>query len=106
AGPSGTRSYPFDIAERSEPIEVDLRPTLRAAVADATRGVRVSEIAAVFHNTLALATAAVVARAALQVGRLPIVASGGCFQNARLAESIRGALAGFDVRLHSQVPPG
>jgi hydrogenase maturation protein HypF len=70
------------------------------------RGAGASEIAAVFHNTLALATAAVVARALLRVGRLPIVLSGGCFQNARLAESIRGALAGFDVRLHSQVPPG
>ena len=106
AEPAHTRSYPFDIDERCAPIEVDLRPTLRAAVAEAERGVRAGEIAAVFHNTLAVATAAVVARAAMRVGRLPVVASGGCFQNARLAESVRKALTAFDVRLHSQVPPG
>jgi hydrogenase maturation protein HypF len=106
AGSCGDRSYPFDIGDRQTPIEIDLRPTVRAAVRDTLRGVHAGEIAAVFHNTLAAATAAVVARAALQVGRLPVVASGGCFQNARLAESVRSALAAFDVRLHSQVPPG
>jgi hydrogenase maturation protein HypF len=35
------------------------------------------------------------------------VASGGCFQNARLAEGVRAALAPeHDVRLHAIVPPG
>jgi hydrogenase maturation protein HypF len=87
-------------------MEVDLRPAVRAAVADSLAGIATAEIAAVFHNTLAAATAAVVARAAMRVGRVPVVASGGCFQNARLAESVRSALGGFDVRLHSQIPPG
>ena len=100
------RSYPFDIDEHRSPVEVDLRPALRAAVSDALAGVAKSEIAAAFHNTLAAATAAVVARVARRVGRLPVVATGGCFMNARLAESVRSALAGFDVRLHRQVPPG
>ena len=105
AAPGRKRNYPFDICER-QTTEIDLRPTVRAAVDDAMRGVHAGEIAAVFHNTLAAATAAAVARAALQVGRLPVVASGGCFQNARLAESIQAALAAFDVRLHWQVPSG
>jgi hydrogenase maturation protein HypF len=36
-----------------------------------------------------------------------VVASGGCFQNARLAEGVRAALAPeFDVFLHERVPPG
>ena len=36
-----------------------------------------------------------------------MVASGGCFQNTRIAESIRAALApDHDVRLHARVPPG
>lgn len=100
------RSYPFDLDDRRDPLEIDLRPATRAAVHDALDGVDVGEIAAAFHNTLAAATAAVVARASARVGRLPVVASGGCFQNARLAESVRTALGGFDVRLHSQVPPG
>ena len=100
------RIYPFDIDEGREPMEVDLRPTVRAAVAEAAAGVYVGAIAAAFHNTLAAATAAVVVRASKRVGRMPIVASGGCFQNARLAESVRALLSGYDVRLHAQVPPG
>jgi hydrogenase maturation protein HypF len=106
AEPSIRRSYPFDIDERCAVMEIDLRPAVRAAVSESLGGVTAAEIAAAFHNTLAAATAAVVARAAMRVGRVPVVASGGCFQNARLAESVRSALAGFDVRLHSQVPPG
>ena len=106
AEPATRRRYPFDLDEHRAPIEVDLRPTIRAAMADALSGVAASEIAAAFHNTLALATASAVARVSMHVGRLPVVASGGCFQNARLAESVRTALDGFDVRLHVQVPPG
>ena len=66
-----------------------------------------SAIAARFHNTVAEATAALVRRVVRAVGPLPVVASGGCFQNARLAESVRAALAPeHDVRLHAVVPPG
>ena len=44
---------------------------------------------------------------AAKYGRMPVVASGGCFQNARLATDVRAALASeFDVRLHEQIPPG
>ncbi len=106
ADPGCRRRYPFDLDERCSPTEVDLRPALRAAVSDAVAAVPAREISAAFHNTLAAATAAVVTRAATRVGRLPVVASGGCFMNPRLAESVRAALAGFDVRLHRQVPPG
>jgi hydrogenase maturation protein HypF len=35
------------------------------------------------------------------------VLSGGCFQNARLAEGVRRRLAGeFEVFMHGEVPPG
>jgi hydrogenase maturation protein HypF len=45
--------------------------------------------------------------AAHGAGRLPVVLSGGCFQNARLAESIaRGLRPDFQVHLHERVPPG
>ena len=45
--------------------------------------------------------------AARRTGRLPVVLSGGCFQNARLAEGILGELSGaFAVYPHGQVPPG
>jgi hydrogenase maturation protein HypF len=49
----------------------------------------------------------VVRRTIAQAGEMPIVASGGCFQNARLAEGIRAALAPEHVvLLHQTVPPG
>jgi hydrogenase maturation protein HypF len=80
---------------------------VRQAVADALKGEPASAISAAFHNTIAAATAAVVRRTIAQVGPLPIVASGGCFQNARLAESVRAALAPeHHVLLHATVPPG
>lgn len=106
AAPYDVPAYPFDIDDTRTPREIDLRPTLRAAWADRDAGVPVSEIAAAFHNTLAVATASVVLRAIGEVGELPIVASGGCFQNARLAELVRAALSGHDVLLHRLVPPG
>ncbi len=100
------RSYPFDVHERTRPLELDLRPAVRAAVDDVVKGVPVGTIAAAFHNTIAAATAAAVTRAAAIVGPLPVVASGGCFQNALLADAVRASLTGFPLKLHAQVPPG
>jgi hydrogenase maturation protein HypF len=38
---------------------------------------------------------------------MPVVLTGGCFQNARLAEGVKRRLQGdFDVHLHCEVPPG
>jgi hydrogenase maturation protein HypF len=47
-----------------------------------------------------------VQRAARRTGHLPVVLTGGCFQNARLAESVLAALCTFPVYLHHEVPPG
>jgi hydrogenase maturation protein HypF len=99
-------AYPFEIDETIHPWEVDLRPAFRAAVANRLQGAPVGVIAAAFHNTLIEATDAVVRRVAGHAGRLPVVASGGCFQNAWLAEGVSDALSDFDVRLHERVPPG
>ncbi len=107
ADPTVDDAYPFDIVETASLWELDLRPAVWAAVADMVRGATVPAIAARFHNTIAQATAALVRRVVSSFGRLPVVASGGCFQNARLAESVRAALAPeHDVRLHAVVPPG
>jgi hydrogenase maturation protein HypF len=106
ADPSVKRRYRFGLSA-GEPSEIDLRETVRDALVDLARGASIPSIAAAFHNTLAAATDAAVRAAGRRYGRLPVVASGGCFQNARLAESVRAALApDFDVRFHEQVPPG
>ncbi|HZZ84350.1 MAG TPA: carbamoyltransferase HypF [Anaeromyxobacteraceae bacterium] len=107
ADPAERGRYPFQLDEAHEPWELDLRPTVRALVEDLLAGAAPGTVAARFHETLAAAAAALVRRAAALRGPLPVVASGGCFQNARLAERLLGQLSpGFEVYLHGQIPPG
>ena len=107
ADPRVTHVYRYEVGDGGDCSEVDLRPTVRDAVADCARGELVAAIAAAFHNTIAQATADVVRRAIARCGALPVVASGGCFQNARLAESVQAALAPeHRVLFQREVPPG
>jgi hydrogenase maturation protein HypF len=86
---------------------VDLRAAVRDAVFEFLGGEPVPLIAARIHNTLAAASIDLVRAAARGAGRLPVVLSGGCFQNARLTETIaRGLTPEFRVHLHERVPPG
>jgi len=102
-----TGSYPFDLAEEGGLARADLRPVVRAAVGDLAAGLAPARVSARFHEAMADVAAALVRRAAREHGRLPVVATGGCFQNARLAEGVLRRLQGdFDVRLHGEVPPG
>jgi hydrogenase maturation protein HypF len=107
ADESETCSYPFELAERGGVVEADLRPLVRAAVGDLLTGLGAGRVSARFHETMANVAAALVRRASVAHGRLPVVLTGGCFQNARLAEGVvRRLLEEFDVRLHGEVPPG
>ncbi len=107
ADPHERRTYAFDIADGPECVEIDLRPALRDAVADHERGESVATIAAMFHNTIAEATATIVRQVVARHGALPIVASGGCFQNARLAEEVMARLAPeHELLLPHDVPAG
>lgn len=107
AEPAERRAYPYEIGRDEKPWQVDLRPAVRAAVYEAIGGEPVPQIAARIHNTIAAASVDLVRAASREVGRLPVVLSGGCFQNARLAESIVSRLAhDADVYLHRRVPPG
>jgi hydrogenase maturation protein HypF len=108
AAPADRASLPFVLDRTRQPWSVDLRPAVRAAVDALRRGYSTGVISARFHNTIAAATAAVAHAAAVEHGVLPVVLSGGCFQNALLAERVREALmeAGLAVHLHEQVPPG
>ena len=99
--------YPILIHEASSPWEIDFRPTLRAAVVDLLAGRAPATISARFHNTIAAATVDVVRAAARMLGEMPVVLSGGCFQNARLSASISEPLrATTDVFMNRDVPPG
>ena len=107
ADPDEQGRYPFAIDDRATPWEIDLRPLVRALVADLLAGTPATCIAAKFHNTLVATTAECVRAAARRLGRLPVVLSGGCFQNARLTEGVVAALMpDLAVHVHRDVPPG
>ena len=109
ADPHERGAYTYGISRAITPMEIDFRPVVHAAIDDLVSGVSVAAIAARFHNTLVNATAATIRTAArhLGSGRQRVVLSGGCFQNARLAEGVAATLrSDHDVYLHRQVPPG
>ncbi len=103
-GPSYVGNSSAGAVTDADPAVLDWEPMIRAILADRSAGVPVAEIAAHFHNALAVAAV----EAARMVGCPQVVLSGGCFQNALLTERVQGALleAGFRVYLHREVPPG
>jgi len=108
ADPGERRPYPFAIARAETPWELDLRPAVRAAVGDFLAGAGAATISGRFHETVAAATAALVRHALETAGNLPVVATGGCFQNALLAERTIDHLGRLGIRplLPRRVPPG
>jgi hydrogenase maturation protein HypF len=110
ADPGETGQYEYALDATRTPVEIDLRPTISAIVRDLLHAVPPAVVSARFHNTLAVATAATVRRAARELGarhKPSVVLTGGCFQNARLAETVRAHLTDVcEVFLHRQVPPG
>ncbi len=98
--------FPFEV-ETGDIATLDLRPALRAAVEAFVSGASPAAISGRFHNTVADATARLVRLCAERQGALPVVLTGGCFQNALLAERVSSELSpDFRVLLHGEVPPG
>jgi hydrogenase maturation protein HypF len=107
ADPAEDGRYDYEIDRQASPWTVDLRAMVRAVVHDLLDAVPASQISARFHNTIGAATVDVVRAAAADYGQLPVVLTGGCFQNPRLSEGLTRALAPqFSVHLHGEVPPG
>ena len=100
-------SYPFAIDRTEGPMEVDLRPAVRAAVEDLLSGVSPGDISGRFHNTVATVTVEVAEALLAELGEVPVALTGGVFQNARLVGKIERKLAN-EVRVlrHREVPPG
>jgi hydrogenase maturation protein HypF len=107
ADPTVLDAYPFTLDTASRPWTADLRPTVRGAIDDLLAGRAPALVSARFHNTIADATAEIVRLALAEISHLPVVLTGGCFQNARLAEGVLDRLAPVArVFTHSAVPPG
>jgi hydrogenase maturation protein HypF len=101
------RHYPFDLDESESPLQIDLRPTVRAAVEEIGSGVDRGRVSARFHNTLVQASGKVVDRILRDRARVPIVLTGGVFQNATLSAGIAKKLSHeYEVLRHSAVPAG
>jgi hydrogenase maturation protein HypF len=99
--------YGYGVDREGDLAVVDLRPTVRGAVEDLLAGAGAPSVSARFHNTLAAVAAAMIADASGRHGRLPVVLSGGCFQNERLLTDVRRRLdPGHDIWAHGEVPPG
>lgn len=96
--------YPIVIRDGIAPWEIDPRPIVRGVIEDLLGGRSAAIISARFHNTLAAATVEVVRAALAMHGTMPVVLTGGCFQNARLAESVIEPLG--RVFMNRRVPPG
>ena len=105
AAPEVTAAYPFELTQ-SDPITVDLRPTIIAIVEDLGAARSIHNIAARFHNTLCAAIAEVCSRIEASEGLNRVCLSGGTFQNLYLLRRTVVELRrrGFEVFLHATVP--
>jgi hydrogenase maturation protein HypF len=104
AGAGDAAPYSFAITEEFGCLELDLRAMVREVVRDHMAGRPAGEISRRFHETLATATAALVHEAG--AAELPVVLSGGCFQNDLLTRSVLRQLEGRAVYRHCELPPG
>jgi hydrogenase maturation protein HypF len=98
--------YPFEITA-GEAWQIDVRPMIEQIVRDVLAAKPTGWISAAFHNTVAAIIVEVCARlrSAEQLDRVCL--SGGTFQNVYLVERAVASLRaqGFEVFLHSKVPP-
>jgi hydrogenase maturation protein HypF len=107
AGRRAAAPYPSALAAEGGLLQLDWRPLVRELSAELLRGAAPAQLSARFHETLAAAGAELVRGALRLLGRRPLLLAGGCFQNARLAESLRARLAGrCEAQLPREVPPG
>ncbi|GII76084.1 carbamoyltransferase [Sphaerisporangium rufum] len=99
-------AYPCPI-DGGTPFVARGQDMVAAAAADLSAGVRPGVVAARFHNGLAGLVAAGCALARERTGLAAVALSGGVWQNLLLLERAVPLLeaAGFQVLLHSRVPP-
>ncbi len=88
--PTATGVYSWAIAE-SVPLQLDWRPAMHAMLADCIRGEVPGVMAERFHRGVAavlVEAVGLLARSRADLTRVPVVLSGGVFQNRRLVELV------------------
>jgi hydrogenase maturation protein HypF len=103
---NAAQTYPFAI-EEGAPAKLDVRPLVRAMVADLQQGRPLAEIAGCFHASIAALLEAACLRAREQTGLNSVALSGGVFQNRLLLEQLVARLEQhtFQVYINRRVPP-
>ena len=99
-------AYPMTLSVRRGLARLDPQPLWQAVLADLASGTAPGTMAARFHKALAIAVATLTCALAARTRFETIALSGGCFQNAVLAEQTERRLreAGFAVLTHRLVP--
>ncbi|MEY9931807.1 hydrogenase maturation protein HypF [Catenulispora sp. GP43] len=97
---------PWRIVERDGLWVLDCMTTLTALLTHRLEGAEIPELAAAFHEALALATADLVHKCAADTGVRTVCLSGGVWQNNRLTEAVAAGLEGegYRVLINQRVP--
>jgi hydrogenase maturation protein HypF len=100
-------AYPFDIVEDHGAYEIQVGPLFEAILAALDQDVSVATISRRFHATVAAMVVAVCQQLRAAHHLNTVALSGGVFQNRQLMALTAPQLTrvGFDVLLHTQVPP-
>ena len=107
AGSDNDETYPFELHTDSLPWIIDPRRMLTEIAHEVARGQSSGRISRCFHNSIARMIEVVCSRLRERNGLDKVCLSGGTFQNFTLLASTVELLrsAGFQVFLHSKVPP-
>jgi len=101
-----TGAYDFEITrpvDSTSPAELDWAPMMAELLAEMEHNAKPESIARKFHTTLA----EMIVRVAGEHAAVPVVLSGGCFQNRLLTELTIARLEAVGVKVywHQRVPP-
>ncbi|MDI6854011.1 MAG: carbamoyltransferase HypF [Deltaproteobacteria bacterium] len=107
ADPQESGFYQVPLRKDAEPFIVDTVSLFRQTVKDRLSGTDHAIVAARFHNSLVKGLAAACVAGRERTGLNLVALSGGVFQNALMAVSLKDRLeqAGFEVLAHRLVPP-
>jgi len=104
---NATEAYIIDLDTQTVPWTIDTRPMIRQIAEQIASGRSPQAVARCFHNSIALMIETVCGKLRERNGVDNVCLSGGTFQNFTLLSSTAALLrrGGFQVYLHSQVPP-
>ena len=103
----GNRPYEFNLNLETKPWTIDTRRLISQVASDVSSGCSPGNIAGCFHETVASMIETVCTRLRERTGVESVCLSGGTFQNLTLLTACVSRLRtnGFQVLLHSRVPP-